>query len=409
MATLARIQHIPSYVTELRLTSGMYIGWVPQYYADDVTAESYYSIMENDPAVWHALHLLSLMSAGEYVEYISKDKLLKKIVTEGLKHIRDYTHARKSLIEKSVLHGLGVQRKYYKKVRLRCFPGLDWIVPYRMQEVDRRRLRIERHSDNRNLAYWTIWCQEPDQFMILEDRSKNPNAPDGFAVQDFIWFIQMWNELSPYHEGFGQKLFALTYIKSKVLQYWADLCESWSKPFLVALIDTAKATWGAEIGFVSMQQRAQAILDALDKARARHSVVFDKEDKVNFHEHGSTGSNICQELMQYCDKKIHLLILGQELTTGTGTGRGSYALGGIHENKEQTIVGYNRMRCAETLERDLVYDFIFRNRLNLYRLGCVVPEPGDIELEMRVKREKIKEQAMQKYAASTRGNPALKM
>ena len=52
------------------------------------------------------------------------------------------------------------------------------------------------------------------------------------------------------------------------------------------------------------------------------------------------------------------------------------------------------MRCAETLERDLIFDFLFRNRMNLFRMGSMIPEPGDIQIEFKVKREQMKAQAM---------------
>jgi phage gp29-like protein len=173
----------------------------------------------------------------------------------------------------------------------------------------------------------------------------------------------------------------------------------------VALIDSAKAAINASLGsgFTTAAQRVLDILDVLEKSRARHAVVFDKEDKVEFHEHGSTGANIIRELLEYCDKKMSLLLLGQELTT-TAPGHSSYALGDVHRQKEETVIMYNRQRAVEVLERDLIFDILFRNRVNLYRLGCMVPEPGDIQMEIKVKKEQMKNRAMEKYMSSSRSN-----
>jgi len=386
MVVKARIQYMPQYVTELRQVTGMYIGYIPNEYADSPSSDSYYEVLKNDPAIAHSLHLLSIMACGEYYEIECQDKLLKKLIMRALSGIEDFTHARKSLIYGGVLFGLGIQKKYWEKERWKEYQTLVWDVPKQIKEVDRRRLRIERDPKDRNKMYWTIYCPLVDSFVVLEDKAIEPYAE--LSVQDFIWYIHEWEELNPYHRGLGDILYHLAYIKSKVIQYWADLCESWSKPFMTVFIDAAKAAINAALGtgFPSAEARVNKIISDFESARSRHMVVMDKSDKIEFNEAGSTGNNILSDLMNYADTKIQLAILGAELTTGAPS-VGSYALGQIHRGATQSIIQYNRLRLEEVLARDLVYDFILRNRKNFVAMGMDIPTPGEIKFKIRVQTE----------------------
>lgn len=393
MATAAKIQIIPGYVSTLRQRTGYYIGYIPNTYADQATADGYYEVIRKDVEIARCMHLLSLMAAGERIR-VEAEEPYKKLSLFALSNIDDFVHARKSLIEKGTLFGLGIQRKYYG---YETEFGQKWQVIKGIQEVDRRRLRIERDTEDRNELYWTIWCPRRDKYIIIEERGKNPLAGPGCAVEDYVWYIHSYEELSPYFEGFGDTLYTLSYISTKALQYWADLSESWAKPFLIAMVDLASAAVNANLGagFVSATQRAKDLISTFEKARARHMVVIDKTDEVRFHEHGTTGNNIIEGLIQYCDKKKQLMILGSELSTTSG-GIGSYKLGAVHKEQTDTIVLYHRYRLAEILFRDIVQDFFFRNQASLRRIGLRIPRKNEVKIKIEVEFEELeKEQAQQ--------------
>lgn len=389
MVVLARTQIIPTYVSTLRQVLGYYIGYINNVTAD--SAENWYEMIKNDTAVAHAMHFLSLVVAGEKVEIKTKDKILRKIIDFGLSEIKDFVHVRKSLTYSSVLFGLGVMEKQWKKM---YWLGLEWYVPCDIREVDRRRLRLEQYPDDKTRYYWTVWSPKYNAYVILEDRKTTPDAE--YCVQDYIWFIHEYEEMLPYFRGFGEILFPLCYMKSKVVQYWADLCESWAKPFLTVMIDAAKASFNAALGagLSTAQERINEIFDAFEKARARHMVVMDSSDKMEYHERGSAGNNIIKDLLAYLDEKIQLLILGAQLTTQTD-GSGSYALGQIHRGATQSIIQYNRIRLCETLVQELVMDFLWRNRLNLFVAGVEkFPKLHDIKLQIQVESEEIRKEAV---------------
>ena len=90
MVTIARIQHIPSYVSELRSKTGLYIGYIPNAYADQVSADNFYETLRKDPEIARCLHLLSLMSAGEKVVVQAENEDHKKLAEFALNNIHDF-------------------------------------------------------------------------------------------------------------------------------------------------------------------------------------------------------------------------------------------------------------------------------------------------------------------------------
>jgi hypothetical protein len=403
MVRKARIQYISNYVQQVRIQTGYYTGYIPYQYGSDADAREYFERLKNDPSVFHAMNLLSLMACGEYVEVkIAKnvDPRLKILVENMLGCVEDFTHARKSLLYGGVLFGLGVQRKYYKLEQFSEFPGAVFSIPYRLQEVDRRRLRIERSFDegtdsdgyNRNETYWTLWHPKDDSYWILEDRNVEIDIEDGAGIQDYIWYLNEFEELEPLGRGLGNILYHLVYIKSRLIQYWSDVSETWYKPWLTGVLDAQLGSLDAALGegFAKFNERVNEYLDILDQMRARQVLVHPKTDEIKFHEVSGTGENIIEKFIKYIDEKIQLAILAAELTTGAPS-VGSYALGQIHRGATQSVVKYNRIRLQEILERDLIYDFLHRNRIQLLKLGIPMPRKSQIKLEIMVEAEEQRE------------------
>lgn len=365
----ARMQHISKYVTDLRHITGYYSGWVSETNND---LEQYCQILQNDAAIKHAMHLLALMSAGDTWAIEGPSVVFNMVAKKAFNSIERFAHVRKSLVEKSVLFGLAVQKKVWGKKVFREYGNLSWDVPIRLKEVDRRRMRIEREysTKDRNKVYMTVWSPKYDQYVILEDKRYIPDAE--FALQDYLWMWHEFEELSPMYRGLGECLYTLAYIKQHALQYWADLAEHFGTPFIVASIDAAKAAYNMAVNSGGGAQNFQAIvdrwLDILENMKSRHVAVKPDHDALDIHEAGTMGNNILKELIDYVDDKIQLLILGSELVTQTSD-VGSYATAKIHQGATTCLVVYSRNNVNELLSRDLLYDFYLRNRMNFCSLG----------------------------------------
>ena len=401
-ARFANFQFVSNYIGELRSRTGYYIGYVPESYADSVTDDSYYQCLMNDDAVNHAMNILSLQAAGEEIKIYHKNPVVAIILKRCIGHIQDYAHARKSLLEKGVLFGLGVQRKYYKDVKLTGLKG-TWNLPYRIQEVDRRRLRIEREVGKPTESYWTLWVPLYDQYIILEDRSKVKNIEEGAGVQDYCWYISQWEELSPYFRGVGEVIYPLAYMKKKLLQYYGDLCESWATPFLTVILNTMKGAITSNMGggFTTLADRVSTVITAMENAKSRHIAVLDEGDKLEYHEHGSTGQNLIQAFVDYIDKRIVLQLLGTELTTGASS-HGSYAQADVHRGMGETVIAYRRHRLEEFNKIDILQDIIIRNSGNFVAMNLPTPNIADIEFTFESRKEKMREDAMVKRISSGR-------
>lgn len=389
MTTLGRLQHVDTYIGDLRQQMGYWMGWIPNTYADQPSADGFYEILRKDMEVKRCSNLISLMAAGEIIKVTHPDPRVCKLAVNFLSGIREFLHARKSLIEKGIVFGLGVQKKVYDHRCMKGFQG-NWKVVRELREVDRRRLRIERDPETKQ-TYWTLWTPEYNAYVVLEDLAINPKAP--YTVQNYMWYIQEYEELAPYFEGYGDVLYPLIWLKRNVIQYWGDLCESWAKPFLSILVDVMKATMDNDIGgtFNTIEARREELIKVFEKARARHVAVIDKNEKLEFHEQGSVGSNILKEFVEYVDKKVNLLFFGTDLATTAGK-TGSYALGHIHKEAEDILVLYNRDRLADVIKYDLLVDFFWRN-LNLLTLNRIpMPKVHEIGVEITAEREEIDKQ-----------------
>ena len=279
------------------------------------------------------MNLLSLWSAGEHFEVISPWQEVSDIVVRALKYCSDFNHARKQLAYDSVLYGLGLQKKVWKKVVWRDYPGMTWEVPSKLEEVNRQRLRVQREYSQRENTQWCIWDLPSDKYLVMQDRAQNPNY-QGPQIQDYVWLFYEQQELSPYYRGLGGDiLYKLVYIKNKILDYWARLSEKHSQPIITFLINKAKAAFDASLGegFTSRVARVENLLDQYEKMAQGSALVMDKDaEDIRFHEHGGSGSRIIQEFIDYIDGQIMYVLLGSTLTTSTGGGKGSYAMANVH-------------------------------------------------------------------------------
>lgn len=389
------------YVSDWRQLTGYYINFVPQYYADQVTQDNAYELLKNDESVFHALNIYSLFAAGEDFKINCYNDVVRELVQRGLSHIYRFTHARKSLAYGSYLFGMGLQKKYWKKVKIRGFPGV-WEVPYKICEVDRRRLRIEKDYNDLADGYWTIYDPRFDTYVKMKDRNEFPDYE--VAVQDYVWSWWEQEEINPYYRGAGEVLYRMVHIRNKLMQYYPDLCEKWGQPIVIGLINTLRGSFDidGEDGLKSHTARAQEMLDNWEKMRARNTFLLDKDgDRLEFKEHGGVGLNLLQELLNYCDKKIHQIILGAELVTESGGGGGSYALSQSHEGVMNSIVKFGRGNLESDYKNDLVMEFLHRNKFGIMAMGEDVPFENDIDIEFVVKREELKEQVLKEVTSES--------
>ncbi len=59
----------------------------------------------------------------------------------------------------------------------------------------------------------------------------------------------------------------------------------------------------------------------------------------------------------------------------------------VHRQQTETLIMYSRSRLQEVFARDIIYDLLYRNRINFYRLGFAAPEIGDVKFRIYTEAE----------------------
>lgn len=91
-----------------------------------------------------------------------------------------------------------------------------------------------------------------------------------------------------------------------------------------------------------------------------------------------SGTQLHQQMADWCDRQTSKAILGQTLTADTGGG--SYAQGSVHDGIRRTILQADAVDLAATLQRDLIEPWIAINygeATPVPTLRCVTEEPED--------------------------------
>lgn len=403
---LSDYQFVSSYVSALRDEIGYYLPYLPQSLADDLTEDGFHEILEKDEQISRCKNLLCLKIIAEQIQIKTIDNRLTDFFKKVLLNCEDLMHALLSLSEKSLIFGLGIQRKYYREKKIKGFVG-TWTLPFRFQEVDRRRLRIERDLENKNLLRWTIWSPIYDQYIILENRKKCQTQPIlGAGLQDYIWYWNKFEEDRPYGWGLGDTLYRTAYLKQKLLELYFRCAHSWSEPYMIAFIEAAKASINADLGadISNASDRVQNLIATMEKTKSTHCLVADKADDIKFQEHGTVGTNLIKDFIEWCEEKQLMLILGSKLATDAAD-TGSYGQGSFHQQQTNTHVRYHQRRLAQNLKKNLFLDIVYRNRdLFQHNFGFIPNEEDILGVDFSTPENEIKKEGLKDNIAGYRGN-----
>ncbi|MDR1350729.1 MAG: DUF935 domain-containing protein [Zoogloeaceae bacterium] len=234
--------------------------------------------------------------------------------------------------------------------------GLQWI-PVRLERRDPRwfvfdkvdgrtlRLRHDEHSDGVALP--------PDKFIIHQSAAKTGLSICGGLARAASWAF----------------LF-----QSFALRDWVTFIETFGKPIRLGRYEGAAAT-PADIDI---------LIDAVQSLGTDAAAVLPKSMLIEFPEvQNARGDNqLWRLLLEYLDRQVSKLVLGQTLTADTGeSGGGSYALGGVHNEVRMDILADDAKRFAATINRDLIrslVNFNFPGVTDYPKYALRVEEPDDM-------------------------------
>ena len=157
------------------------------------------------------------------------------------------------------------------------------------------------------------------------------------------------------------------------LKDWVQFCEKFGKPLILGRYDGMPAPGDLDILYAAITGLGQ---DA--------AAMLPRSMDIEFPEvTGARGeSGLWQNLLDYLDRQVSKLILGQTLTADTGQGGGgSYALGSVHNEVRMDILHADAESLTDTLNRQFIPVLVglnFAGVTEFPRLSLRVEEPEDL-------------------------------
>jgi len=314
-----------------------------------------YEKILRDPVAAHAIRFRKHLVAAAEVRVVSaserpEDEAAAKICEDLLRKISGFTDARICLAN-AIFQGSSYARitGSRKNIIAGTLPGgddpvpLNWWVPERLQDVDRRRFRLERDPKTKTM-HWQLWSVERRDWEPL-------THPE--------WFIRSVYEAVESSLGYGRGLLDTLYYfqstKARSLQDLTSAGERFGQGLITIAIDNLRAADGRPVGgdLNSTSKIAADWQRELGKQRSRHVLVHDSRDELKTYNGIGEGWQLLQWILGYLDNAQVTAILGSTLPTLEGDG-GSRALGEVQENSTEALVQADRARLADDLTRDLL-------------------------------------------------------
>jgi len=321
-----------------------------------------YTKILRDPVAAHAIRFRKHLVAGAEVRVVPAserpaDKAAASVIEDLLGEIHGFTDARMGLAE-AIFRGSAYAYVSGHRKRMiagqlprnETFPSLgtdaqplDWWVPCRLINVDRRRFRLARDLQTQDL-HWEFWSVDRRAW----ERMTNPE-----------WFVRSVFEQTESSLGYGRGLLDTLYYfqsaKARAVQDAMSAVERFGQGLIKAAVENMRDADGRPVGG---DQRggatvAKAWQDELAKHKARHILVHDARDEVSELQMSGRGWELIKWTIEYFDNAQVTAVLGATLPTIEGNG-GSRAMAAVQENSTEALVQADRQRLADDLTRDLV-------------------------------------------------------
>ena len=193
----------------------------------------------------------------------------------------------------------------------------------------------------------------------------------------FIVFAPYGRHENPYGLPQLRCVWWLSWFKRQVLRFWVMFCEKFGSPTTVA-----KHPPGAAL------EEKQALRRIVGSLQQETGIVLPEGVELSLLEGSRSGSvDTYLELIEFCNREMSKALLGQTLTTQSD-GRGSYALGQVHENVRADIIRSDARALAGLVNSTLIPWIVELNlpqaRHCLPRLELSPPLDRDLQLELEI-------------------------
>lgn len=245
------------------------------------------------------------------------------------------------------------------------------------------------------LAFAAPWWFKPDPddpyaLRILDTE----NLVEGMPLVENRWIVHHAEAKPgfPVQAGLGRVFLWYWLFKHYGLKDWVAYSELFGAPIRI----------GKFPSHASSEDQIDALEDALQQIGVNAYAVIPQEMAIEFvgdTNRGIGGTTVYSNLLEFCDKAIAKLVLGQTLTTEQGSS-GSYALGQVHNAVRGDIRLADASQLADTLTDQLIGPYVQFNHgpdVPLPRLQFLTDPPKDKgrEADAQSKRADVLKKAAQ--------------
>lgn len=285
---------------------------------------------------------------------------------------------------------------------------LRWFFIDHLIDIDKRRLRLDSEpalplahdppqaakkadprADSRHRATDSKSFVERRYFWNLYD----PHADQWRRVAHPEHFVRHTVHADEGSLGYGRGLLESLYFywraKTALFSYMCEGAERFAYPWIIARIAPGGSTnFDATLGsaFPTADERADALIAALEKMRQASVLVLDQHDDVQTVDLSGQGNALILDLVKYVDRCMVELILGASLPTGSGE-NGSLARARIEKESTGDLLQFDRESLEDTLTRDLIGALWRYNQPAFAALGLAHLQPPAIRLGSRPQRD----------------------
>lgn len=335
--------------------------------------------MLRDPDIAHAVGFRCKLVAGRQWTLVPKDAndpladLAVDIGTKLLGHkLKKFTQSR-ALLARAFFHGQRWARIHGECVPLTLGDGKRrmWWVPTRLEDVDSRQVRMVPEVDTRTgeiANRYQLWNVGRGDW----ERDEK-NQPRRMTNDDLRQYVVHTYEDEQGSLGFGKGLRdALAWCwrtKAHVFEEAGRAIERFAGGMMLAKVN------GLKDGEQSLPNPAlmQAVLSAIENARARHSLVIDRDDEIEVVQGSAEGWQMLTDFREALRSMVLTLVLSANLPTSADKG-GSFALSETQADSTEATMQYDREALEESLTDSLVRQTWANNYPNLLELGLALPE-----------------------------------
>lgn len=302
--------------------------------------------------------------------------MVQLVTTALLQELADFTEARK-LLASACFSGARFARIEWMPRELTIGDGKlrTWLLPVRLRDADIRTYRQApdwKPDADEVRSYWQRW-----------------SIPRGRWIDETLE-----DDLSTIRHIYGNRQASLGYgdgLKDALAWWWYAKTEVFAESLAAVArfaqgILTAQVRGARDAAGMPNREIIDRWRDVLEELRASNVIVYDAQDTVQHLDMTGTGAPLLEAYRRELRSTIYTLVLGANLTVQADTG-GSFALGTVQKDNQDSVIQGDRDALEERLSRHLLRPLWALNAPNLRELDITDADIPTLKLSAEIKRD----------------------